>query len=514
MTGTFRQLGRLVHKLIKILVAGVLVFPAVPAAQAAPSMCFGHAATVLGTGGDDTLTGTGGRDVISGRAGSDTINGGGGADLICGDDGNDTLSGGRGADSVTGDDGEDHVIGGSGADDLSGGGQCYCDGKLGGDTVSYENARAPVNVNLASRIATGQGTDNIIDFAEIRGSDYADTLRGGPNSSGGIVIHGGAGADAIYGAPSGALVDILYGDSGNDQVHARGGTGTLEGGPGDDLLDGVSDNLDEFERFTVSYAQAAGPVEVDLQGGVATGEGSDTLLGFTGLTGSDFRDVLLGSALGDSIFGLGGDDFILGRDGADELVADSLLCSDLNPCTDGADVLFGGRGPDFLLNYSHYSCASRCGAGDNMFRGGYGNDYFAGGHGDDTLRGGPGRDVAAFPFALEPVIASLGTERATGMGADVLASIEDLVGSRHDDRLTGDRFANTISGFAGDDRIFGAAGSDSLLGDAGNDSLFGNLDGDVLDARDGVQGNDRADGGEDIDRCAADPGDIVNSCEG
>jgi hypothetical protein len=43
-----------------------------------------------------------------------------------------------------------------------------------------------------------------------------------------------------------------------------------------------------------------------------------------------------------------------------------------------------------------------------------------------------------------------------------------------------------------------------VTGDAGDD---------VINVRDGVGGNDAADGGADVDLCAADAGDTVTGCE-
>jgi Ca2+-binding RTX toxin-like protein len=54
-----------------------------------------HAATIVGTPGDDTLRGTEGPDVIVGLGGDDTIFGLGGDDVTCGDLGGDRIDGGK-----------------------------------------------------------------------------------------------------------------------------------------------------------------------------------------------------------------------------------------------------------------------------------------------------------------------------------------------------------------------------------------------------------------------------------
>ena len=83
--------------------------------------CFGAAATIVGTPGDDHIRGTSGVDVIVSGRGADQINGRGGDDLICGRSGNDTIRGGAGDDRVRGWRGKDRIAGGSGDDRLLGG---------------------------------------------------------------------------------------------------------------------------------------------------------------------------------------------------------------------------------------------------------------------------------------------------------------------------------------------------------------------------------------------------------
>lgn len=327
----------LMRKLVAMSIAGLLVTWLLPVARAAGPQCFGQNATIVGTAGDDTLTGTGGRDVIAGLQGNDLIFGKGGNDLLCGDDGNDMLHGQKGDDRVTGDDQEDFVTGGLGDDDLYGGGQCYCDGKIGGDTVSYEGAPRAVTVDLVARTASGHGTDKVTNFAEIHGSAFDDTLKGGANASAGIVIEGNAGNDSIFGNNSPfAYEDRLFGGSGNDRIHPLADAALVEGGAGNDTLDGGA-GPGEFENYIVSFAHARRSVVVDLAAGEATGQGTDRIVAFTGVQGSAFGDILRGSAEADRLIGAGGDDSIIGRRGPDDL-------SGLG----GRDTLRGNRGGDYL----------------------------------------------------------------------------------------------------------------------------------------------------------------------
>ena len=69
-----------------------------------------------------------------------------------------------------------------------------------------------------------------------------------------------------------------------------------------------------------------------------------------------------------------------------------------------------------------------------------------------------------------------------------------------------------VYGLGGDDILIGGNGKDTLVGGEGSDLLLGQNGKDSLDARDGVAGNDRADGGRAPDRCSADAGDDLRGC--
>jgi len=182
--------------------------------------------TILGTADNDVLEGTAGDDVICGFGGRDVIKGLGGNDIIKGGADNDTLLGGEGDDTIEGGDGY--------------------------DTASFENASQGIEASLMSNIATGDGTDQLVDIERLLGSVYDDTLEGSDRYN---ALTGNAGDDTLWGRGGG---DILSGWMGKDEVHGglgndniRGGTGAdkLFGEDGDDSLnsqDGVerNDSLD------------------------------------------------------------------------------------------------------------------------------------------------------------------------------------------------------------------------------------------------------------------------------
>ncbi|MCP3656660.1 MAG: hypothetical protein GY766_17475, partial [Herbaspirillum sp.] len=87
---------------------------------------------------------------------------------------------------------------------------------------------------------------------------------------------------------------------------------------------------------------------------------------------------------------------------------------------------------------------------------------------DVTVTAGPESHVISF----ENGVASVG---------DVLSNIENVIGSDHDDALTGGDAANILDGGAGDDVLEGGAGDDVLIGGLGDDHLDGGDGSDTAD---------------------------------
>jgi Ca2+-binding RTX toxin-like protein len=219
----------------------------------------GTANVLAGSAGADVIEGAGGDDVLSGGPGTDTVDYAGApqgviVDLGAGTgagDGTDTLSefenvsGSAFADLLTGDDnpnaitggdGDDFVIGGLGDDQLAGG--------PGIDTLDFRTSIAGVQVDLELGAATGDGADTIIEFENVKGTDFADDITGddGPNTiaarGGSDTVHGQAGADTVRGGDG---MDIIFG--GDDDDLLRGGTGKdqIIGGGGQDHCSGGLD---------------------------------------------------------------------------------------------------------------------------------------------------------------------------------------------------------------------------------------------------------------------------------
>ncbi len=141
--------------------------------------------------------------------------------------------------------------------------------------------------------------------------------------------------------------------------------------------------------------------------------------------------------------------------------------------TDLDDKLTGGDGDQTLYGR----------AGDDVLDGKGGNDLLIGGKGADTLKGGDGeKDTISYRDSAMAVTINLLSGQADGGDAtgDTLDdSIEYVIGSMHDDRLTGNDEDNWLWGLAGMDTLDGGFGEDTLEGGHGGDTLIGGDGGDT-----------------------------------
>jgi Ca2+-binding RTX toxin-like protein len=242
-------------------------------------------------------------------------------------------------------------------------------------------------------------------------TDNADFLVGDDSTN---VIFGLGGNDAIFGLGGD---DLLVGDAGRDLLVGGRGDDTLNGGTGFD---------------TANYNDDIAAITANLFTGVVTRtvngiDETDTLLSIEGLTGGGGDDVLDGNDVANALQGNAGDDGLFGKDGADKL--------------------FGGEG----------------------------RDYLEGGAGADLLSGGADIDTASYVSSTAGVHVNLLTGTGSGGDAagDVLTGIERLIGSIHNDNLTGNGVDNLLEGGAGDDTLNGDDGDDQMFGGTGADHLIG-----------------------------------------
>ena len=125
-----------------------------------------------------------------------------------------------------------------------------------------------------------------------------------------------------------------------------------------------------------------------------------------------------------------------------------------NGVTNDADTIVGNAGKDWIYG-----------------RGG--NDIIKGGGGADWINGGEGRDTAMYgdsTVGVEVNLAGCYGKGGTAEG-DVLLSIEDVIGSAHNDELIGNWADNRLQGGGGSDVLRGGGGFDILEGGLGDDYL-------------------------------------------
>lgn len=488
-------------------------------------------AVQLGTGNADIYqeTGASGAVYINTGLGNDTLIGGAFNDFLVSGAGNDSLVGDAGNDAALGGDGDDKITLGAGADTLTGGnGNDRLDGGADIDTASYAGSAGGVTVSLRMTKAqntVNAGIDTLISIENLTGSSFADSLQGNAANN---VILGGAGADTLAG---GTGIDTLLGGEGSDQLTSDGDD-SLSGGNGDDLyiMAGATNaasfaltddsGTDELRYAAVvksgTLTISAMMTGIEL---VSIGTGTAAQANQTGINKLNVDATLAANGL-----------TISGNDGANRILGTAF-----------ADTLIGGAGNDVLS----------AGAGGGMLNGGSGHDTLIGGAGDDLFMGGTGSNTASYEMAAAGVMVSLATEtmQNTGAGLDTLTDIQNLVGSRFDDILTGSAAGNifkgglgrdtvsyaaaeagvnvslnitkaqntigagidtmadienlTGSGFA--DRLTGSGGANSLAGGDGADMLNGMngddtlMGGDGDDLLDGGSGADRLDGGNGAD---------------
>jgi len=285
-----------------------------------------------------------------------------------------------------------------------------------------------------------------------------------------------------------ALDNTITGGDQNDTLDGAGGDNDLYGGEGDDTFitggHGSYNTIDGQggKHDTVDYSGAGTDTTIDLSEGygIAYQSGgidfSDSIQGVEDVIGSAYSDTIIGDGNANILRGGGGYDTIDGGGGNDTLDGG-----------DGFNYLWGGKGDDTFIG------------GDAFY------NYMHGQFGEDT---------ADYSSAANEVIASLADGYGKVIDAqgiiqamDSYESIEDLVGSNHDDHLFGDDNDNKLSGGGGDDDLIGGDGNDTLNGGHGADFLDGGPGADVLNGG----GNGLVDDGDDTASYADAKGQVTVS---
>ena len=372
---------------------------------------------------------------------------------------------------------------------------------LGLNFTRYPGAKTILIGNDAANAIDG---GNSLDVLFGNGGD--DRIRGGAMED---ILDGGAGDDVLNG---GADDDTLYGREGEDELKGGAGDDTLIGGAGADILEGGTgaDSLTGGEGAdTASYRRSEEGVTIDLSGvkdgdGFITASGGkadgDRLKEIENLIGSDQDDILTGDDMDNMFTGGAGADTINGGEGSDTASYEGSNFRVVVNLSD-SDEVFGGHARDDILTSienligSDHNDRLTGNAEENILEGGAGNDMLIGGAGADTINGGEGSDTASYEGSNFRVIINLSRPALELLGGhaagDTLSSIENLIGSDGNDRLTGD---DSLDGGDDDDIIYGGAGTDIMGGGDGDDWLCGGQgQGDWLV---GGDGDDRLYGGD------------------
>ena len=244
--------------------------------------------------------------------------------------------------------------------------------------------------------------------------------------------------------------------------------------------------------------------------------GNDYLAGSYDLLtvyGMDGNDTLIGTSVADSLYGGLGDDFIYGNGGNDYIDAGAGNDTIVYDWSYKSTRVKGGIGVDVLdartstqalkLNLSaqfkdfeniigsSLNDSILGSLADNALYGGSGDDTLNGKYGSDTIDGGDGRDRIIYDAQDNPLnvhggndidILDASNERTVGRVLDLLVyeDIENAIGGLKNDTLYGTDADNYLSGGSGADMLYGGVGADTLDGGAGNDMLYGGAGDDLL----------------------------------
>ena len=430
------------------------------------------------SGANNTHIGTDADDILDGRYGADTLDGRGQPEDGIGDTASYyraadavrvSLAAGRGytgeakgdvlidienligsdyEDTLTGDSGDNILLGSWGDDTLDGGpGADLLVGGHGIDTVTYRYAYSThgVRVDLALGVADGSAAegDTLIGIENIIGSLQDDELYGNDTAN---RLRGHAGDDLLAGR-GGRDVFVYYPDGGHDTV--------LDFEPGQDTLElHLYGDGPDWRELDIRTDGEDAVIRIDEDNSLTLSGGATLAAAL-----SEEKHIVFVRETPPVRQATGQDDSDEGDDGADRgCVVGVTLTGDA-----GNNTLTGTDCDDVLDGKG----------GDDTLKGLDGNDTLTGGPGKDTLDGGEGLDdYAKYDESSAAVTIDLsGTQDGdgyiTGSGGDAegdkIKNIEHLVGSDHDDTLTGD---------ANDNRLVGGPGKDTLDGGAGEDWAY------------------------------------------
>ena len=464
----------------------------------------GNIENLIGSAGNDVLTGDAGPNTLTGGDGADRLQGGAGADILRGGKGVDTYVIGAGAkrdyDIIS--DGAEGALDkivfeafGTGYKDFSASfiqrsGDSVVNPFLvatyDGDTVVLSMNSLLVNQGNydeeGNRIILYEEVTNIasLTIENFENRRYEVSVTRSSNDDGisrgafSAVKETAEGEGGTFTGDAGA--DYILGSAGNDIINGLGEADWISGGEGDDTIDGGAGRVAVVGGLAEAGNQIRGELGDDIiRGGSGArnflygGRGADRIRGGedgNAIYGNAGNDILYGGAGYDRIEGGAGNDFIYGGVGDDSLFEDSSGVS-------GDDFAEGGAGRDSIALYE-------------------GIDTVSYEHSEDTDGNGLGVTVDLSVLEGGLYVRPEGDDAGAGDERDVLAGVENIIGSALGDTLTGDNVllykdsevnrdlgrvgeikndgVNVLRGLAGDDTLEGGEGNDILEGGEGADT--------------------------------------------
>jgi Ca2+-binding RTX toxin-like protein len=250
------------------------------------------------------------------------------------------------------------------------------------------------------------------------------------------------------------------------------------------LTDAGNTIIDNDIKNTVGIALQATGRQSILIGAARSVIGNLDALDLKGASNSVYNEGVIKSESGAGIRFSGGgtnlvtnkgtitansDKAIIGGSGADTVINTGTI--EFAPSATGTTLIDLGDGADFYdgIKGTVTRGLIKLGGGDDTAYGGTGDESFSGGTGINYIDGGEGNDTINYSDAEAGVDVNLGGER--GANSDTLLNIENVLGSKLDDKIVGSSVNNTLEGGEGNDTLEGGGGDDRLDGGEGNNTV-------------------------------------------
>lgn len=331
--------------------------------------------------------------------------------------------------------------------------------KVGSSEIYHTIAAAMAHASAGDTISLDNGYSNETTVVSVNNI----SVTGKPSSTN-IDLTLGAGIGAL--TLQGTAPIFVHDNSGNNTITGNAGANTIEVSGGTDVVNGGGGN----DRLIVDYSNATstitGTVGGITDGGtnsvtftnvrnetILTGSGNDTI---TAGDGSNIINTGIGN---DTITSGTGTNVIQGGLGNDTITAGNDVAGN------GVDHIYGDKGNDTITGGSGYNVLDG-GSGNDTLNGGAGTSILFGDSGINILNGGTGISTADYLHSTLGVTVSLALATAQHVSAvqtDTLNSIQNLIGSNHDDSLT--------ASVSGNNELTGGRGADRLIAGGGHDTF-------------------------------------------